>query len=95
MIQVMGKVKIQDLATFVSIFATQGAVMRKKFGSQSGHLYRVIGQHDQVIVLFDWESQESFQNFVNDPSVKETMKLSGTLGPPEFTFLEKVADFPS
>ncbi len=41
-----------------------------------------------------WESEEAFEAFRNDPSVKETMRSSGTVGPPEFTVLKKVGEFP-
>jgi heme-degrading monooxygenase HmoA len=47
------------------------------------------------VVLFEWESGEAFEAFRNDPSVKETMRASGTVGPPEFTVLRKVEGFPS
>jgi hypothetical protein len=50
----------------------------------------VAGEEGRVVVLFEWESEEAFRN---DPSVKETMGSSGTVGPPEFTFLEKVGEF--
>jgi len=50
---------------------------------------------DEVVVLFDWESRDAFQAFLSDPKVKETMKSSGTMAPPEFTYLEKVANFPT
>ncbi len=47
------------------------------------------------MVLFEWESEEAFEAFRNDPSVKETMRSSGTVGPPKFTVLKKVGEFPS
>jgi heme-degrading monooxygenase HmoA len=55
----------------------------------------VAGEEGRVVVLFEWGSEEAFEAFRNDPSVKETMGSSGTVGPPEFTFLEKVGGFPS
>jgi heme-degrading monooxygenase HmoA len=55
----------------------------------------VAGEDDRVVVLFEWESEEAFEAFRNDPSVRETMKSSGTVGPPEFTVLKKVGEFPS
>ena len=48
-----------------------------------------------MVVLLEWESREAFEGFSNDPRVRETMSSSGTVGPPEFTFLEKVGEFPS
>ncbi len=47
-----------------------------------------------MVVLFEWESKEAFEGFSNDPRIKETMQSSGTL-PPEFTFLEKIGEFPA
>ena len=48
-----------------------------------------------VYVLFDWESREAFEAFRADPEVRASMAASGTLGPPEFTFLAASAHFPS
>lgn len=95
MIQILGRVRIKDLPAFLGVFATRGARMRRIHGSQSATLYQVAGSDGEVIVLFDWESREAFQAFLDDPQVKETMKSSGTLAPPEFTFLEVVARFPA
>ena len=46
-------------------------------------------------MLFDWESQAAFEGVLSDPVVKETMKSSGTPAPPEFTYLDHVADLPA
>ncbi|MGI8858884.1 MAG: hypothetical protein ACR2HO_01835 [Rubrobacteraceae bacterium] len=48
-----------------------------------------------MVALFGWESKEAFEVFSNDPRVRETMRSSGTLGPPEVTLLEKVGEFPA
>lgn len=95
MIYVLGKVAIADLPQFVSVFATVGAEARKRHGSRSCELFRIREEANRVVVLFEWESPEAFQAFLEDARVKETMKSSGTMGPPEFTLLDKVATFPS
>jgi heme-degrading monooxygenase HmoA len=94
MINILGRVKIQDLPTFISVFATRGAAMRKLHGSRTAQLFKISEATDEVVVLFDWSSREDFRRFTSDPAVKEMMKASGTQGPPEFTFLELVATFP-
>jgi heme-degrading monooxygenase HmoA len=58
-------------------------------------LFKVAGEEDRVVVLFEWESEEAFEAFRNDPVVKETMRSSGTVGPPEFAVLKKMGEFPS
>jgi heme-degrading monooxygenase HmoA len=95
MIHVLGKVSIQDLPQFISVFSTRGAEARRKHGSYGSQLFRVSEKDNQVVVLFEWESREAFESFLNDPLVKETMKSSGAMGPPEFTLLEKIGMFPS
>ena len=95
MIHVLGKVSIEDLDKFVGVFSTRGAEVRGQHGNQGTQLFRVAEEDGKVVVLFEWESREAFEGFSNDPQVRETMRSSGTLGPPEFTFLEKVGEFPS
>jgi heme-degrading monooxygenase HmoA len=94
MVQIMARVKIQELPVFVSVFSTRGAALRKKHGSRSAKLFRVADSEDEILIIFDWESREGFQSFLNDPAVKDAMKAAGTKSPPEFTFLEKVGEFP-
>ena len=77
------------------MFATVGAEARGRHGNRDAQLFRVVGEEDRVMVLFEWESEEAFEAFRKDPSVRETMRSSGTVGPPEFTVLKKVGEFPS
>ena len=95
MIHVLGNVEIEDLQRFVGVFSTAGAEARGRHGNRGTHLYRVDGEENRVVVLFEWESEEAFEGFLNDPTVRETMRSSGTVGPPEFTVLQKVGEFPS
>ncbi len=76
------------------MFSTAGAEARGRHGNCGAQLFRVAGE-DRVVVLFEWESEEAFEAFRSDPAVKETMRSSGTVGPPEFTVLKKVGEFPS
>jgi heme-degrading monooxygenase HmoA len=79
MIQILARVKIEDLAKFVSVFATRGAALRREFGSRAARLYKVSEQADQVVVLFDWESRADFERFFADQTVKDTMKSGGAM----------------
>lgn len=95
MFSVLGKVKIEDLQKFVGVFSTKGAEMRKKYGGQHSQIFRVQGEDNRVYVLLEWTSKEAFEEFANSPMVKETMKTSGTIEPPEFIYLEKIGEFPA
>jgi quinol monooxygenase YgiN len=92
MVHILAKVSIEELPTFMGVFSTRGAEMRRKHGSHRAQIFKAEEQSNQVFLLFEWESREAFEGFRNDPSVRETMQSSGTLGPPEFTFLEKIGE---
>ena len=94
MFHVLARVRIEDFGKFISVFTTRGADMRRKHGNRRTRLFRVAGEAQQVVAVFEWESREAFEGFLADPQVKETMKLSGTASPPEFTYLELVAELP-
>ncbi len=94
-VHILGNVRIEQLERFIGVFATAGAEARGRHGNRGTQLFKVAAEDDRVMVLFEWESEEAFETFRNDPSVKETMKSSGTVGPPEFTTLKKIGEFPS
>ena len=95
MIYILGKVKIEDLQKFVGVFSTRGAEMRRKHGGISSQIFKISEEENRVYVLLEWSNKEAFEEFVNSSIVKETMKSSGTLEPPEFTYLEKIAELPA
>jgi heme-degrading monooxygenase HmoA len=94
MIQVLGDVTIEDVPTFLGVFATRGAELRREHGSRRSQVFAVAGETNRVLVLFEWESREAFERFLTDPAVKATMQSSGTVGRPAFTFLHRVGEFP-
>ncbi len=94
MINILADVAIEDFDKFISFFSTRGFDARRGHGSVSSQVFKVSGEDNRVILLFEWESREAFDGFLSDPKVKETMKSSGTTRPPVFTFLEKAAEFP-
>ncbi len=93
-VHIPGDVKIEQLERFIGVFSTAGAEARGRHGNRGAQLFGVTEEEGRAVVLFEWESEEAFEAFRNDPSVKETMRSSGTVGPPEFTVLKKVGEFP-
>jgi heme-degrading monooxygenase HmoA len=49
---------------------------------------------ERVSVLFEWESEEAFRGFVEDPDVRESMRLGGARGLPRITFVDAMEDLP-
>ena len=94
MIHIWATVEIGDLEKFVGVFATAGARARRQHGSRSSRVFAVPGDPSQVRVLFEWDSREAFEGFLNDPEVRATMQSSGTVGRPDFLILDALADLP-
>lgn len=95
MIHVLGRVRMGDLATFLSSFATRGAEARRQHGGLGSQVFRVSDEANQVVVLLTWESRDAFEAFRTNPAVREAMRAGGVTEPPKFTFLDKVGDFPT
>jgi len=95
MIHVLATVQIEDLQKFISVFSTKGAEARREHGSIESRVFTVTGDSGQVRVLFAWESREAFDGFLADTAVRTTMQSSGTIGRPEFVFLEEFARLPA
>ena len=94
MISILGRARIETLPKFMGMFSTGGAAMRRKHGSCSAQVSKVCAEDEEVVLLFQWRSREDFEGFLADPEVKTAMASSGTIGKPEFTFLEPVAELP-
>lgn len=94
MVHVLAQVAMEDVAKFVSVFATKGAEMRRLHGSLGSQVFRVADDPGRLVILFAWENREAFEDFVSDPEVKPVMKSSGTTALPHFTILEEFAEFP-
>ncbi|MCJ7996238.1 NIPSNAP family protein [Rhizobium cremeum] len=89
----LADVRIEDLARFVAVFATAGAEIRSKHGSRAASIFAA--EPGRVLVLIDWPSEAAFAAFRADPAVPDTMASGGTLAPPVFTALGRVAEFPA
>jgi len=94
MFTTLAEVSIQELPQFLAVFATKGAVMRRKHGSRGAEAFGVGDDPARAYVLIDWESKEAFERFRADPDVPGTMKSGGMTAPPKFTPLVRVAAFP-
>ena len=94
MIQVLVRVRVEDLPRFVSVFATRGASMRARYGSMGSVVMQHVDDPARLVLLLDFEDREDFEAFVADPEVQATMKAGGTVEPPEVTFLHLVGEFP-
>jgi hypothetical protein len=94
MIHILAQVHIQDYDQFITVFTTKGKAMRQQHGCQQAQIFSTVNPQ-QLTILFALTSQVDFESFLTDPLTKETMKASGTLGPPTFIFLDKICELPA
>lgn len=94
MIHILGKVTYEDLPKFVGIFSTSSAAFRRQHGSIRSQVFTITDEENRAIVLLEWESREAFEGFLADPAIRDAMRASGTVGRPEFTFLDKIVEVP-
>ena len=79
---VLATSKIEDFDRFWQTFSTKGAAKRKEHGSKGAQVFRDPNDDQRVWVAFDWDD-ESFQQFVGDPEVREIFKEGGLQGIPQ------------
>ncbi len=93
MTHILAQVRILDYQQFMATFTTKGLEARQRHGCTGTQVFTT-PDPNQLVLLFDWQSPEAFTGFLNDPLVKETMKASGTVGPPVFSFMDNVSTLP-
>ncbi len=91
----LAEVTHSDLATFLSVFATRGAALRKRHGSTGAEVLVGAEDPDSCVLVIDWESRARFEAFLADPEVPATMRSGGITAPPKFTPLARVASLPA
>lgn len=91
---VLAKVKVGEFDRFWSVFTTEGAEHRRRFGSRGSRVLRNAENPNEVWILFDW-TKEDFQRFLSDPRSSEIMGSAGLQGPPEPIFVESEGEVES
>ena len=89
MVHVFVRLKVQDYSTWKKAF-DGNAENRAKAGAQKWWVSHVIGDPNHIVIWLDWESADRARSFYESKQMKETFKMSGTIGEPEILYLEEV-----
>ncbi|MBV5266907.1 antibiotic biosynthesis monooxygenase [Pinisolibacter aquiterrae] len=89
----LAEVEYEDLARFLSVFATEGRSKRAAHGSLGAEVLSTEDGSNRVIVLIDWRDEEVYRDFLADPTVPPTMARGGAKGRPKFTPVSRVGRF--
>jgi quinol monooxygenase YgiN len=90
----IARVRIGELDRFLETFGGAGKEKRAEHGCRGVQVHQSIEDPGEMINVFDWDRAD-VEAFMADPEVKGIMSAAGLEGPPEFTFVERVAEFES
>lgn len=91
MTKVVARVKITDFDRFLETFAGRGLEKRREHGSKGVRIHRSLDDPNRLVNVFEWD-RAGVEAFMADPEADEIMAAAGLEAPPEFTFVEEVAD---
>ena len=83
--------RVEDYAKWKPLFDEHRST-RLAGGSTSELLLRNAHDPNELTVLFEWDTLEHAQQFVQSEDLRQVMQRAGVVGQPDVSFLEKVAD---
>jgi hypothetical protein len=89
MIYVSVRHTVADYAKWRPIFDAD--LVNRRAGGATGvqNVYRDLANPNDITMIFEWDSAENVQKFLNSPALAETMKGAGVIGMPEFHFMSR------
>lgn len=94
MIHLLVRVEVENFERFLEAFNTRGLRLRRHHGSQGARVLRHRDEPNRVSLVFEWQSEEAFRGFLEDPDVRETMRIGGAKHPPQVTFVDAIEELP-
>ncbi len=64
--------------------------MRRRAGEKSYRIYHIDREDDHLLLLFEWESHQSAQEFFESTELEEAMEEAGVIEAPEVYYLDLV-----
>ena len=92
---VLADVAVAEVAQFLEVFGSDGLAKRQQHGCLGTRVLVPADEPGRVLVLLEWPSREAFDAFRSDPEAPPIMRRGGAQGPPTFTVLDRVVDFPA
>jgi len=78
---------VQDFATWKVGFEAHKSA-RTAAGALRHTVGALAGQPNTAVIVIDWSDKESFEKFMQDPSLAEAMKAGGVVGAPTVQWVE-------
>ena len=92
---VLADVAIGGVEQFLEVFSSAGLDKRKEHGCLGARVLVPAEDTGRVLVLLEWASLDDFEAFRADPTAPPIMRRGGAQGPPTFTVLDRIVEFPA
>jgi hypothetical protein len=83
--------KVKDFNKWKAVFDGQSEE-RARLGCLGGSLYRTVSDPNDVAVVFTWSDAQGAKEFVESVGLRQSMRESGVINPPELRFLDFVEE---
>ncbi|WP_411963933.1 antibiotic biosynthesis monooxygenase [Haloferax sp. YSMS24] len=80
---------VQDFDTWKPYFDDHDST-RNEYGGQGYRLFRRTEDPNELVMVFDWDTMENAQKFLEESDLKDVMEEAGVVGEPEIFFLEEI-----
>lgn len=78
----LARFAVQDQAKWREVFESK-MELRKNAGCNGTHIFFNAEDPNEVIINFQWDSEENASRFFNSPEAKAAMAEAGVIGPPQ------------
>lgn len=89
MVNVLIRHTVSDYDAWKTHF-DEHASTRREHGSQGYSLFSVSEEPNELVILFDWDSVENAQRFLDSSDLRDVMTEAGVVGEPEIRFLDEI-----
>jgi quinol monooxygenase YgiN len=90
----IARVKIGELDRFLATFGGAGKEKRAEYGCRGVQVHQSTDDPTQLVNIFDWDRTD-LEAFMADPEVEGIMESAGLRTRPDFTYVERIAEFDS
>lgn len=87
MVYVIVKLKLESLERWKPVF-DQKSTIRKENGSKEARLFVNSENHDEAMVLFEWDNIENARKYLESETLRETLKQVGATY--TYTYLDEI-----
>jgi heme-degrading monooxygenase HmoA len=91
---VLARFKVADYDKWRQVFESK-ADLRKEHGCTGTHIFYNAHDNTDVIVNFQWDSEENAQGFLSGTEARAAMQEAGVAGSPDVIMLEDGGRTPS